>query len=401
MLVICFHAMVGSSMCDLFNLDDGAPWLTSNGKSVRWSGGWDALMVADSCCTRVNARGIYAKPSHWTPRDLSGHGWASVPCMSDGGGGLCVADFGIVFPSAPITPRYNASVSWGGTGCSRARDGRALDPGYGYDVSACDVLDGGGDVVVCGRVASFRRTAVSTEVYWTLCILAVFIVRSLSYLVVQRVKGNDAPAAFLVGWDNLLTVSACVSVLPLALAPDGDSGFVTVEERFFFVTMCCYAGAYAALFAYYSCIECRGENSDSPMNNASASHDASNNAVYDPPTSTQDLPAYSLTNARDTPIYNMTAVRDPPIYNMIAATLQIIASRLYLSAETPYSPVIIWAVTTRALLKLRTGVGFASSLTTFVDSIVLSLMCVLGFGHSHLYLAALFTLSMATSDALD
>ena len=258
-----------------------------------------------------------------------------------------MAEFGVIFPSAPSTPRYNASGAFGGAGCSRVGDGRALDPGYGYDMSACDVLDNGGDVVVCGRTVSFRRTAVSTGVYWALCIIAVFIVRSLSYLVVHRVKGSGAP-----GWDNLFTVSACVSVLPLALAPDGDAGFVTVEERFFFATVCCYAGAYAALFAYYSSVEA-------------------------------------------------ASARDPPIYNMIAATLQIIASRLYLSAETPYSPVIIWAVTTRALLKLRAGVGFASSVTTFVDSLVLSLMCVLGFGHSHLYLAAIFTLAMATSDALD
>jgi hypothetical protein len=178
-------------------------------------------------------------------------------------------------------------------------------------------------------------------------------------------------------------------VLPLALAPDGDAGFVTVEERFFFVTICCYAGAYAALFAYYSCIECKCENIDSSWNNTAANRDPAP-VVHD-----------SSTTTYESPVNNITAARDPPIYNMIAATLQIIASRLYLSAETPYSPVIIWAVTTRALLELRTGVGFASSLTTFVDSIVLSLMCVLGFGHSHLYLAALFTLSMATSDALD
>lgn len=354
--VATLASLAGVARGDLFNLDNAAPWLVSNGNGVRWSGGWDALVVADSCCTRVNARGIYAKPSHWTPRDLSGQGWASVTCVPDGGSGLCVAPFGVIFPSAG-TPLYNASGAWGGAGCTRSSDGRVLDSEYGYDISACDVLDQGGDVVVCGRTASYRRTAVSTAVYWLLCLLAVFVVRSLSYLVVQRVKGAGLPAAVSSEWDHALTVSACVSVLPLALAPDGDSGFVTVEERFFFVSICCYAGSYAALFVYYTWIRADGEG--------------------------------------------VAVSRDPPIYNMIAATLQIITSRLYLSAETPYNPVIIWAVTTRALLKLRTGVGFASSLTTFVDSLVLSLMCVLGFGSNPLYLAVVFTLSMATSDALD
>ena len=44
--------------------------------------------------------------------------------------------------------------------------------------------------------------------------------------------------------------------------------------------------------------------------------------------------------------------------------------------------------------------AFAVSLTTFADSLVLSLMCVLGFGYNHLFLSALFTLAMATSDAV-
>ena len=56
----------------------------------------------------------------------------------------------------------------------------------------------------------------------------------------------------------------------------------------------------------------------------------------------------------------------------------------------------------RALLKLRgeRGGGFAVRLTTFADSLVLSLMCVLGFGYNALYLAAVFALAVATSDAL-
>ena len=353
LLLFCTLHAAREAACELFNLDDRVPQLTSNGNAVRWSGGWDALTAADSCCMRVNARGIYAKPSHWTPReDLRQAGWASAPCMADGRGGLCTAEFGVLFPSLDV-PRYNASAPWGGAGCSRASDGRSLDPGYGYDVSACDVLDGGGDAVVCGRTAYFRRTAVPVGVYWTLCVLAVFVVRALGYLVVHRVKGKGAPAAFSEHWDNLLTVVACTLVLPLTLASDGVAGFVTVEEQFFFVTVCCYAGAYVGHFANYTW------NADGE------------------------------------------SARDPPIYNMIAATLQIIASRLYLSAETPYNPVIIWAVMTRALLKLRTKGGLASSLTTFADSLILSLMCVIGFGYNPLYLVALFTLSMATSDAID
>ena len=349
---LCVMIANGAS-AEIFNLDDSAPRLRSNGRAVGWSAGWDALVVADSSCTRVNARGIYAKPSHWTPRaGLADLGWASATCVPDDAGALCVAGFGGLFPSMEA-PRYNASGAWGGAGCSRDGDGRVLDPAHGYDVSACDVLDGGGDVAVCGRNAFFRRTAVSTWAYWLLCLLAVFVVRSLSYLVVQRVQQVPARAG---GCSDVYTDAACVAVLPLALAPDGDAGFVTVEERFFYIVVCCYEAAYALLFAYRQ-----------------------------------------LSGAAEDEI----GWHDPPIYNLIAAALQIVASRLYLSAETPYNPVILWAVMTRALLKLRSPkAAFAVSLTTFADSLVLSLMCVLGFGYNHLFLSALFTLAMATSDAV-
>jgi len=348
--LLCAAWFLAAARAEVFNLDDSVPLLASNGREVRWSGGWDALVVADSCCTRVNVRGIYAKPSHWTPRaDLPDAGWASAPCVPGGGGALCAAPFGSIFPSAE-RPRYNASAAWGGAGCTRGNDGRVLDPAHGYDVSACDVLDGGGDVLVCGRVAYFQRTAVSTWAYWLLCLLAVFVVRSLSYLVVNsRAAGAHGKG----GCSDWVTVAACVAALPLALAPDGDSGFVTVEERFFYIAVCCYSGAYALLFAYRSWRSSEGVH------------------------------------------------EDPPIYNLIAATLQVISSRLYLGAETPYNPVILWAVATRALVKLRGGKGgFTVRLTVFADSLVLSLMGVLGFGYSGLYLVAVFALAMATSDAL-
>ncbi len=56
---------------------------------------------------------------------------------------------------------------------------------------------------------------------------------------------------------------------------------------------------------------------------------------------------------------------------------------------------------TRALLKLRAErCGFAVRLTIFADSLVLSLMAVLGFGYNSLYLVAVLALAMATSDAM-
>ena len=325
---------------ELFNLDESVPRIVSNGVGVRWDGGWDAMVVADSSCVRVNARGVFAKPSHWTPRNLSEAGWAVDKGCVASQDALCTTDRGAVFPTNAT--RYNGSRGWAQAGCSRRGDGRVLDTGHGYDLSACDVLDSGGDVVVCGRTASFRRTGLNDVPYWLLCALAVYMVRALSYAIVHRIRAQPE------GHSETAAAVACACVLPLALAPEGDIGSVTAEEHLFFCVACSYTVLYGVLFAVYR-----------------AAH----------PEQT-----------------------DPPIYNLISGGLQVIACRLYCGAETPYNPVLIWAVGTRALVKLMSGFDETTSVTTFVDSLMLALMCVMGFGGNPLYLAGLFAVAVAAAD---
>jgi hypothetical protein len=174
----------------------------------------------------------------------------------------------------------------------------------------------------------------------------------MSYLVVKRIQ-PPTPADPLPTRDetrpwipaNALTVAACVAALPLTLIPDGDAVFVTEEERFFFLALCGYVAVYATLFV----------------------------------------------------MGGRTGV-DPPIYNLIAATLQVIASRLYTGAETPYNPILIWAVMTRALVKLRSGFELVTSTTVLIDSMLLALMCVLGFPYSPPYLVAVTCAALTTAD---
>jgi hypothetical protein len=350
-LLTC-HLLAAAVRGEVFDLDDSAPWLSANQADILFDRGWDAFVVADSSCVRVSARGVQAKPSHWTPRSLDASRWASRVCVPGSGGGLCeTSGGGVVFPARDrgFPPAYDAAAAWGSLACSRASDGRVLVPGSGaYDVSACDVLDAGGDVVLCGRTASFARTALPDWAYWTLCLIAVYVVRSLSYLVAQRVE-KKGPEGGRSVWHDALTVGVCLAVLPLCLAPDGDAWFVTHEESLFFAAACAYVGLYACLFAVY---------------------------------------AYEGGGP------------DPPVYNLIAATLQVIACRLYNGAETPYNPVVIWAIGTRGIVKLRSPrvSWLRVGLSTLADSMMLSLMCVIGFEHSPHYLVAIFTLSMATSD---
>jgi hypothetical protein len=50
------------------------------------------------------------------------------------------------------------------------------------------------------------------------------------------------------------------------------------------------------------------------------------------------------------------------------------------------------------MVKMMSGFDGTTSVTTFVDSLVLSLMCVIGYGGNPLYLAGLFAVSLATAD---
>ena len=342
---------IATAAAEVFNLDDSTPWPISNGVPIRWVEGWDALTVAESACIRVNARGVFAKPSHWTPRALDTLGWAPASCQPGGERALCSSPRGSIFPTTN-NPVYNTSAQWPGLRCTKETRGRMLDTTQDrYDVSACDVLDAGGDAVVCDQRVWTRQTGVSVWVYWALCLLAVLLVRALSYLVVRRIQpppGAPEPCPPPLAGPDALTVGACVAALPLVLIPDGDAGFVTVEERFFFLFLCGYVAAYTLLFAQYAHQGGQGE---------------------------------------------------PPIYNLIAATLQAIASRLYAGVETPYNPILIWAVMTRALVKLRRGFDPVASTTVLVDSLLLALMCVLGFPYPPLYLVAVACAALTTADA--
>lgn len=332
----------------IFGVDDTVPLIASGGRTVQWGKGWDALVVAGSRCVRVNARGIFAKPSHWAARDLRAAGWATVACapVRDA---LCAAPRGPVLGTAE-RPRFDASLAWGGAGCARAHDGRVLSAAHGYDVSACDVLDGGGDLVVCGRTAAYRRTGVSDGVYWSLCLLAILLVRSLSLLVVRRIQRERAQTAETPAWSSeWTTLAACVAVLGLVTVPDGDAILVTEEERLLFWVVFGYTVGYVGLYA-----------------------------------------AHCATRAGDG--------ADPPIYNLIGGTLQAIAMRLYCGAETPYNPVIVWAIATRALLKLRRSPLSVEGVSTLADALTLSGLCAIGHGSSHLYLGGLFALALLASD---
>ena len=360
----------------VFPLDDVSPWPVSDGAHIRWDSGWAAFVVASSSCVRVNKRGIYAKPSYWSPvENLQSMGWNTKQC-APASGSFCAQGNWTVFPVEPNVPAYNPKFTLTGeewNGCSRDDDGRALEAvSKAYDISSCDVLDGGWDVLLVDNTLAFKNTAIDTWIYWTLCLLVIYVVRSLSYLVVLRMhptedqkacsgrpkptntvklKGAWGGTVAVDMWTkstNARTAGACLLTWVLCVLPVWNTVYVTVEEQLFFLGVSMYVLFYAIMW------------------------------------------------------YMSTHTEDPPLYNMIVATVLLAVTRLYTGAETPYTPVLMWAVGTRTLMKLRnTYWSRIVATTVMLDSFLLSLLAVLGFEYSHLYLILIGALALLASDVLE
>lgn len=294
------------------------------------------------------------KPSHWTQADLAGIGWTSIQCEASPHA-LCDTGRGLCFPLPEKSPGYNPLTAWGGLGCSRADDGRTLIASSDvYDVSSCDALDDGGDLVFCNGALAFARTDLSPWAYWSVCLLAVYIVRALSYLVLRRVEradaedqGGAAPAR-LAEDDRTVAASACC--VAVVLASGWGRAFVTQEEAVAAGATLVYVLAYMGTWAC-----ARWARAD---------------------------------------------LADPPIYNLISGTLLLVATRLYAGTETPYNAALIWAIAARIGTKLRSRACVATLITTPLDALVLSLLCTLGFGFDPLLLVGILTASFAVGDMI-
>lgn len=109
----------------VFQLDSASPYVTSNAQLVRWSRGYDAFLVASSSCVRVNHRGVYTKPAHWSVRALDQHGWVTFPSTPDPDA-LASYARGRIFPSE--SPEFNPVIlqQFSLRPCTNANTGRHL-----------------------------------------------------------------------------------------------------------------------------------------------------------------------------------------------------------------------------------------------------------------------------------
>lgn len=332
----------------IFQIEDSRPFLIHGGQAIQWHTGSAPWWGLTSSMVRINKRGVTFKPESWHTREglLALAGWTHEPCRPSASG-LCSTQSSVVFPSQQ-TPMVNEALDWL---CGSTATSRSVTNVSRYDISACDVLDAKTDYVLAdGVLFKSYSTHMPDWIYWTVCVLVVYLVRCLSKYVLSSLKG-------VKGGENpnpVLCVSACAGMCVLVII-QGDFMYVTDEELMFHKFTLLYAAAYTLLFAGHRL------------------------AQWLQPTS---------------------ASNDPPFYNLLAGVLLLVASRLYCGAETPYNTPLIFIIAVRVAVKSRRGSDLLRSLTLLLDAFMLGLVCILGFSPNRLYLIGLFAAAAAASDTL-
>jgi hypothetical protein len=183
-LSLCLAPLAHGS---LYALQDTArPGIASDDKStapLAWWDGGPAFVVASAGALRLNFRAIYAFPPASLVRPLGTLGWHGVPCNASAWA-LCSSDVGHAMPSAPprMPERIEAVTAdgWRDLGCARSDGKRLVGLGV-YDISACDIVDEGIDLVYTQGMLYHRHNTLHTWMYWALVVVALVLVRSLGH----------------------------------------------------------------------------------------------------------------------------------------------------------------------------------------------------------------------------
>ena len=339
--------LIHTASATIYQFDDARPSLSTGGQIIQWHSGAASQLILSSLLVRAHPRGLMFRSQAWHLRDLSGLGWSPDGCVPSPHG-LCQTEGSVIFPSdqAPLVGQDRSDV------CPSASTGRVITNTTRYDASACDVIDARWDFFYAESTIWKSYTELPEWIYWTACVLVVYLVRCLSKYVLASLgkAGNDSAKQRP---DPVLCLCACAACTILIVS-QGDSCFVTTEDLLFYRFNVLYILAYAALYV----------------------------------------------GVRAARFVRISAAHDPPFYNLLAGVLQLVATRLYVGAETPYNPPLVFVVAVRALVKSRRGVDLLRCATLGLDSFMLALMCSLGFAPDRRYLAALFAGAAAWVDFL-
>lgn len=155
--------------CAVLPLDDARTGLVSAGAAVEFG-----YLSASNALVRVHARGIITEPVGAGLRGMAG--WGLTACNVSAFG-LCTTSFGHVFPMGQprAGPVFGLPLGFNQLGCERGQ-GRLMMDHPVYEISACDVLDAGLDVVFARGRVYVRDNQMWGPVYWAIVVSCVILV---------------------------------------------------------------------------------------------------------------------------------------------------------------------------------------------------------------------------------
>lgn len=311
-LTIIVMALATTARASLYSLQDSPttrPSLATGpdtGLPLAWWDGGPAFVLASAGAVRVNYRGVVTYPPNARVR-ANVSGWHGVACNTSAWA-LCSSDVGQVFPyRSPRVPERGELVQvdgWNDLSCAQSAGKIVTAKGF-YDVSACDIFDEGLDVLYSAGSVYHRHSPIPTWEYWALVLLAIILVRSLSYNIQALWHGGKAQQNGITEqWPALL---ASLALLILILVR-GDAAYITSADQLFFWSSAAYVLIYLAIHA-----------SERIWKQAQEENEGDEAGRF-----------------------------ERPVYNILVATLQLVAMRFYSGAETPYNFVLLGMLACRA-----------------------------------------------------
>jgi len=299
--ICAFSLLAPGALSQMSPIEDARPLVSSGGHTISWWEGGPALLASSSSMIRLNSRGIYSHGPGVAVRSLQEIGWYSKPCNLSAWA-LCATEVGSILPCGkPWMPDAPGLLppGWSSLQCADSSAKVLTDLGA-YDISACDIIDEGLDVVFSHGSVYIRNSALNPVLYWTLVVLGIVLVRSLSYNI-QSMWMSEAGSK--TQWP---AVASVLAVFVIALL-DQDTMYATESDKDFFWLSVIYVGLYLAF--HLACW-------------------------------------YMRAKARGSMEFQW------PVYNMIIGALQLGVLRLYLSAYTPYTLFLLGAIGSRWWLKM-------------------------------------------------
>lgn len=336
----------------LFPVSDSRPSLSSAGEPLDWWDGGPAYVLASAPAVRVSFRGVFTL--HRPLRDLTALGWTSAACNVSAWA-LCSAEMGQVFPESGTRMPENASLlppGWSALGCAQSGT-KVLVPAGTYDVSACDVLDQGLDVIYSQGRVYLNSAGMPLWEYWTLVVLAVVLVRGLSYNVQALWSRDPAHRKQYLSLAGGLALLGCV-------VSNGDALYATGEEQLLFWTTVAYLGVYLGIHCLHW------------WERLCKEHDTG---------------------------------YEQPVYNANIAALQLAAMRFYTGAQTPYTPVLLGMLASRTWTKLilqtrGDGLPWFHQVTLLLDALYIATCSEIALGSSRATLTGIFTAAFVGGELL-